>query len=166
MANRVQNNITIENAKIAFKNFSGKEGKFNPAGRRNFCVILDEEPKELVDKLIEDGWNIRWLNPKDEDDIPVPYIQVAINYDYMPPKIYMVTKKKKTLLDEEDINMLDWAELENVDLVIRPYNWEVNGKDGVKAYLKTAYFTIVEDEFADKYEDIPDSAKSAMEDND
>ena len=36
-------NIIVENAKIAFKNFSGKEGQFNPEGKRNFCLILDPE---------------------------------------------------------------------------------------------------------------------------
>lgn len=160
----VKENIRIEGAVIRFRNFSGKEGKFNPAGRRNFCVLFDPiEQKELVEKLISDGWNIRWLTPKDESEDDIPYISVSVSYDNIPPKIYIVTKKKKTLIEDEDtINMLDWAELENVDLVLRPYNWEVNGKSGVKAYLKTGYFTIVEDEFADKYEDIPDSAISAI----
>ena len=160
----VKENIRIEGAIIRFRNFSGKEGKFNPAGRRNFCVLFDPiEQKDLVEKLISDGWNIRWLTPKDESEDDIPYISVSVSYDNIPPKIYIVTKKKKTLIEDEDtINMLDWAELENVDLVLRPYNWEVNGKSGVKAYLKTGYFTIVEDEFADKYEDIPDSAISAI----
>lgn len=156
----VKNNIKIENAKVRFKNFSGKEGRYNPAGRRNFCVILDEESAQ---SLFEDGWNVKYLQPKEEGDDPIPYLQVAVSYNNIPPKVYLVTSKQKTLIDEDTISMLDWGEFENFDLVIRPYNYDVNGKTGVKAYLKTLYATLVEDEFADKYEDVPDSAISAVQ---
>ena len=151
----VKNNIVIENAKIGFRNFSGKEGRFNPEGRRNFCVFLDEE---LGATLQEDGWNVRWLEPKDRDDRPVPYLQVSVSYDNIPPKIIIVSSKGKTLLNEETVNIVDWAEIENVDLIIRPYNWSVRGKSGVKAYVKSMYITLVEDEFESKYYDVPDSA--------
>lgn len=156
-------NIIIENARIGFRNFSGKEGKYNPAGRRNFCVFLD--PK-IAEELVADGWNIRYLEPRDPDDDKQAYLQVTVNFSNIPPKIIVITSKNKTTLEESTVNMLDWAEIENVDLIIRPYNWDVNGKSGVKAYIKSMYVTLVEDEFEKKYRDVPDAAISSLEDDD
>lgn len=156
------NNLIIENARIAFRNFSGKEGKYNPAGKRNFCVFLN--PDDAA-KLKNDGWNVKLLRPRDEDEDPQAYLQVAVSFDVIPPKAYLVSEGNKTLLDEHDVDILDWSELSNVDLIIRPYNWTVNGKSGVKAYLKKGYFTLETDKFSEKYKDVPDSAKSAMTSN-
>lgn len=159
----VNKNIVIENARIGFRNFSGKEGRFNPAGRRNFCVFLETD---LARELESDGWNVRWLKPRDENDEDQAYLQVAVSFDNIPPKIILVTRKGKTILEESSVNVLDWAEIENVDVIIRPYNWDVNGKGGVKAYVKTMYVTIVEDEFEEKYYDVPDSAANSIDDRD
>jgi hypothetical protein len=156
----VKNNIVIENARIGFRNFSGEAGKFNPAGRRNFCVFFDDDFD--VQTLEEDGWSIKYLKPRDEGDNPRPYLQVAVSYGAIPPKIILITRKGKTTLDETNINILDWAEIASVDLIIRPYNWDVNGKSGVKAYIKSMYVTLVEDEFESKYYDVPDSAASSI----
>ena len=54
------------------------------------------------------------------------------------------------------IEAFDYMEFENIDLIIEPYQYDVNGKTGISAYLKTMYATKVVDEFESKYADIGD----------
>ena len=151
MAKNIEN-IKIENARIVFRNLSGKPDKFNPqGGKRSFSVVI-EDP-EFANELKREGWNIKQFNPSpDSDEEPAHFISVKVSYNNIPPHIYLCTSKNKTLLNEDTVGQLDYAEISNVDIVITPYQYEMNGRTGISAYVKTMYVTVVEDEFASKYE--------------
>ena len=152
MAKNNIENIKIENARIVFRNLSGKPDKFNPqGGKRSFSVVI-EDP-EFANELKREGWNIKQFNPSpDSDEEPAHFISVKVSYNNIPPHIYLCTSKNKTLLNEDTVGQLDYAEISNVDIVITPYQYEMSGKSGISAYVKTMYVTVVEDEFASKYE--------------
>ncbi len=146
--------VTIEDARLIFLNFAGREGMYNTAGQRNFCVALDEKTAKA---MAADGWNVKF--PKDEEPEQEysrdPYLPVAVKYTVRPPKVVMITSAGRTYLTEDMVEILDGMEFSNVDLIINASHWEVNGKTGVKAYLKSLYVTIEEDDLERKYSHVP-----------
>lgn len=145
--------VSLENVRIGFRNFEGREGMYNKKGERSFAVFLDRQTAEA---MAEDGWNIKFPKENDQQvdpDEPArdPYLQVSVGFDYYPANVFLISNGTPTRLTEDEVAMLDWAEIENVDLVLRPYEWSVNRNSGIKAYLKSGYFTIVADRFAAKY---------------
>lgn len=138
--------IKLENCKIKFRNFKGTGSMYNKEGDRNFSVILDED---IAAQLKEMGYNIKYNEDREEYRM-----QIKVGYKRKAPMVYVVTKKKRTLLTEETIGNLDYAEIKNVDLAFTPSYWQMpNGNSGVTAYLDTMYVTVAEDPFMDKYSD-------------
>lgn len=152
------NTVSIENARIGFRNFSGLGGQYNREGDRNFVIFLDHD---IAESLASEGWLVKELPAREEGDRPQPFIKVSVGFKF-PPKIVLVKKNRVEYLEEKTINLLDWAEIESCDITIRPYEWEVSGKTGVKAYLKTMYVKLIEDDFESKYADLIDSAKTCI----
>lgn len=140
--------VILENVRIGFRNFQGKETKYNPKGRRNFCVFLEPD---IAEEMAKEGWNIKYLVPRDEEETAQPYMQVAVNFSNMPPSILMISNGQRIQLDEDSVDILDWADIDTIDLILNPYEWEVGDKSGVKAYLKKMYVTIEDDPLAAKY---------------
>lgn len=160
MKKRVEGNVNIENATIAFRNFTGAAGKFNAEGARSFSVFLSPED---ATRLTEIGWNVKCLMPRDEETPPQCHISVKVNFSTgRPPRVVLVSGEGKTRLNEDTVQILDWADIDKADVILSPYNYEVNGKTGVTAYLEALYVTIREDAFERKYYDVPDSASNSL----
>lgn len=146
--------LVIEDAQVLFRNFAGKEGMYNAEGDRNFCVLLDEDTAAA---MIEDGWNIKRLKPRGEDqEVGDPYIQVSVGFKARPPRMVLITSKGRTDIGQHECALFDWVDIKTVDLIIRPYNWNVNGRSGIKAYLKSFFLTIEEDVLDQKYSEVPE----------
>lgn len=154
--------IQIDNAKLIWKNLSGAAKQYNAKGIRNFHVVLEPD---LAQVLEADGWNVRWHEAREEGDPAWPSIKVFVRFDNYPPRIVQITSKSKTVLDEETVGVLDWAEITKVDLILSPSQWENNGKKGIKAYLRKMFVTLDESDLEARYSDVGGSDKHVEEDD-
>lgn len=151
MAGRDNGNVTMEGVRIIFRNFAGKEGLYNREGDRTFAVLLDDD---VAEAMARDGWNVKWLRAREEGDKEQAYLTVAVSYRVRPPKVVMITSRGRTTLHEDEVELLDWADIINTDLIVRPREWSVGEKSGVKAYLQSIFVTINEDPLELKYADL------------
>lgn len=150
------NTAQLDDAQIRFRNFSGNPGQYNAQGQRNFCALL---PEDVANAMAADGWNVKYLKAREEGDKDQAYIKIKVNFSGpRPPKIWMITSKGRRQLDEDMVSMLDWADFAKVDLIMSPYKYDVNGNQGVSAYLQTIFVTIREDELEQRYADVPELA--------
>ena len=103
-------NMTLENATIIFKHFSGDKFSNNLP---TFCVRLDEQ---LASEFRDAGWPVKaWVSDKNSipDQEPTHFIKLKVNFregrDGLTPKIVSKDKVtgKKTGYDATNIHRLD-----------------------------------------------------------
>lgn len=153
----VDETVVFEDVRLLFRNLGGREGQYNREGDRNFAILIDDPG--VAEELITQGWAVKRLKPRPgEEDVPNSVLSVNVSFSTKarPPRIFMITSKGRTLLDEDTVAALDWADIAGVDVIVRPYRWVVGTDAGVKAYLKTMFVTINEDLLELKYADVED----------
>lgn len=141
--------LQIDNAKIIYRNFSGVGDKFNREGDRNFAVVIND--KDTADDLIEKNWNVRIKPPREKDGDPFMYLPVKVKFNGRGPVIHVVSGRNRAVFGEDLIGELDDMDIDNIDLDIRPYDWDINGKTGRTAYLQSMEVTQRLDRFAARY---------------
>ena len=146
--------LQIDDCRIIYRNFAGAPSKFNREGDRNFAVVIPDE--EIKDALLDAGYNVKIKPSRDEADMPFMYLPVKIKFNDRGPTAYLQSGRAMRKLDEESIAMIDDIDILSVDLDIRPYDWEVQGKTGRTAYLQSIKVTQEIDRFAASFADEDD----------
>lgn len=141
----------------SWRNFSGEERKYNARGQRNFNIGFN---RETAERLAAAGWNVKQRDPREEGDEPLYYLEVKVNFGGRPPKVVLITEfttsrgeteKRQNRIDEDLISELDHAFIIEADIIIHPYEWDINGSQGVTAYLNTLYAEIETNDLERKY---------------
>ena len=144
--------VQIDDARIIYRNFAGAPSKFNREGDRNFAVVIDDQ--DIAEALTEKGWNVKIKPPREEGDEPFMFLPVKVKFNDRGPRVYLQNSlggRNRVTLDEDTVGILDNVDITNVDLDIRPYDWDVQGKTGRTAYLQSICVTQEVDRFLDRY---------------
>ena len=144
--------VQIDEARIIYRNFAGAPSKFNREGDRNFAVVIEDQ--DIAEALTEKGWNVKIKLPREEGDEPFMFLPVKVKFNDRGPRVYLQNSlggRNRVTLDEDTVGILDNVDITNVDLDIRPYDWDVQGKTGRTAYLQSICVTQEVDRFLDRY---------------
>ena len=144
--------VQIDEARIIYRNFAGAPSKFNHEGDRNFAVVIEDQ--DIAEALTEKGWNVKIKPPREEGDEPFMFLPVKVKFNDRGPRVYLQNSlggRNRVTLDEDTVGILDNVDITNVDLDIRPYDWDVQGKTGRTAYLQSICVTQEVDRFLDRY---------------
>ena len=148
--------IQIENARLIYRNFKGEGSRYNAEGNRNFSVRLTMEKAAA---LRNKGWNVKFpKQPEDGKFEREPFLTVAVKFgriEELWPQVYVKSSRVAAPVKytEDMLKELDSADLEKVDLIIRPRMWtdDATGETHVKAYLNKMYVTLAQDKFYDEF---------------
>ena len=146
--------MQIDYARIIFKNFEGRGDKFNREGDRNFSLLI-EDP-DTAEAMKREGWNVKIKEGRDPDEGPFMRLPVKVKFTDYGPTVYLNSAGNVVKLNEESIACLDNVEIETVNMDIRPYDWEVNGRTGRTAYLQSMEVIQRIDRFAARYGNMRD----------
>ena len=144
--------VQIDDARIIYRNFAGAPSKFNREGDRNFAVVIEDQ--DIAEALTEKGWNVKIKPPREVGDDPFMFLPVKVKFNERGPRVYLQNSlggRNRVTLDEDTVGILDNVDITNVDLDIRPYDWDVQGKTGRTAYLQSICVTQEVDRFLDRY---------------
>lgn len=141
--------IYVDNARIIFRNFSGKPDRFNPAGgKRTFHLVVPDV--ETADKLIAAGWAVR-KKPAEDGGM---FCSMKVNVHYgkgRAPFIALYANARPVRINEDTVGTLDGVSIDHVNMILRPYAWDPSGRNGASAYLNSLEVYVRVDEIEARF---------------
>ena len=165
MEKLIFNKIVDANRRVAYAfihvpllwlNFSGREGRYNPEGKRNFNILL---PQDVADQMRADGFNVKEKLARDENEEVGYTMKVNVNMkSFNPPTVLLKNNHGVRELTEDSVCQLDTAIIMDSRIMVVPHHYE----DFTTAYLKELEATVYESPLDSKYLDEEDSATNTM----
>lgn len=140
---------------VRARNFGGVEKKVgnrtvNGEGRRNFLLYVSEE---VAEQMKEMGCEVRYTTPRDENDVPRPFVSMNLSYFLKPVEVHLISNGVDTLLDENHVYQLNDVDFKNLGLVVE-LGKEKEHQNGVKyipMFVSQVWAEIVPSYFANRY---------------
>jgi len=120
-----------------WSNFAGAPTTYNKqGGKRTFNLVLSAR---MAQELMDMGWNIRHMDPYDDQDDDLFFTEVVLNMNSKyEPRVYLGTswngKKSLNRLHGDMVNKLDDMRFEQLHLVIHPKENTPDSKFRYKGY--------------------------------
>jgi len=120
---------------MAWRNFRGLiTNKYASEGQRFFVIKFDKDQLGMIPA----SWPIQ---QRTLDGVSTFYMKVHVNFHIDArgtdaPVIYFTNRVGNTIqLGEATCGALDGINFDTCDLVVREFQWTVNGREGVSAFL-------------------------------
>ena len=139
------------------RNFKGEEqrdrttGKIvNGTGRRNFLLFLNDE---VAEELKTYGCEVKYTRPRDDNDIPRPYMSINVSYNLKPVEAHLIANNQDTMLDEQRIGTLNDVDFKNLGLVLEfgREKTHLNGVTFIPVFASQIWAEIVPSYFGARY---------------
>lgn len=154
--------LNLAHVRIGWMNFEGRNEKgYNRNLDRSFHIFFDD--LQLAQQLADEGYGVQFPDPNEpvvDGALPKqPRLKVVVSNGQelnFGVKVFLRDEPgaPAVQIDPAMFPKLDNYRIDYADIVINPYEWEWDGKTGVKAFLKTAYLNLYQDdtdEFARQY---------------
>lgn len=147
MLNITDRNISIEGARVRYRDLSGKPSDYNKNGQRNITIELDMEDALTLKDM---GFNVRFPEVGPDGDERAPLFKIIVSKF---SKVYRVNSERQSIreLHEDEVTDLQAYRLRNVDLTFYGRDYEIGKRVVRSAYLSSGYFDVEETYFDKKY---------------